>query len=163
MVMGTVKPARRCAETMPEPDPRRIRLAELRQQLAEGARRDNVALLAMLLGRSNKEARAAADALLADLDVAHRADAMPNLLSGGEQQRVAIARALINRPPILLADEPTAPLDSPRAMAVMDLLERLALQIGTSVIVVTHDEKILPRMRRIYEVRGGVVAEPTNP
>lgn len=76
---------------------------------------------------------------------------------------MAIARALINRPPILLADEPTAPLDSPRAMAVMDLLERLALQIGTSVIVVTHDEKILPRMRRIYEVRGGVVAEPTNP
>lgn len=71
--------------------------------------RDNVALLAMLLGRSNQEARAAADQLLADLDVAHRADAMPNRLSGGEQQRVAIARALINRPPILLADEPTAP------------------------------------------------------
>ena len=87
--------------------------------------RDNVALLPMLL--------------LADLDVAHRAEAMPAMLSGGEQQRVAIARALINRTPILLADEPTAPLDSPRAMAVMDLLERLAGQIGTSVIVVTHD------------------------
>ena len=120
--------------------------------------RDNVALMAMLLGRPNREARAAADQLLADLDVAHRADAMPQLLSGGEQQRVAIARALINRPPILLADEPTAPLDSTRAMAVMDLLERLAAQTGTSLIVVTHDEKILPRMRRIYEVRDGVVA-----
>jgi putative ABC transport system ATP-binding protein len=72
---------------------------------------------------------------------------------------VAIARALINRPPILLADEPTAPLDSTRAMAVMDLLERLAAQIGTSVIVVTHDEKILHRFRRIYEVRDGVVPE----
>ena len=120
--------------------------------------RDNVALMAMLLGRPNREARAAADQLLADLDVAHRADAMPQLLSGGEQQRVAIARALINRPPILLADEPTAPLDSTRAMAVMDLLERLAAQMGTSMIVVTHDEKILPRMRRIYEVRDGVIA-----
>jgi putative ABC transport system ATP-binding protein len=124
--------------------------------------RDNVALLAMLLGRPDREARSAADLLLGDLDVAHRADAMPNLLSGGEQQRVAIARALINRPPILLADEPTAPLDSPRAMAVMDLLERLAGQIGTSVIVVTHDEKILPRFRRIYEVRDGVVTEPVS-
>ena len=119
--------------------------------------RDNVALLPMLLGRPNRQARAAADQLLSDLDVGHRAEAMPALLSGGEQQRVAIARALINRPPILLADEPTAPLDTPRAMAVMDLLERLAGQIGTSVIVVTHDEKIMPRFRRIYEVRDGVV------
>jgi len=121
--------------------------------------RDNVALMAMLLGRANRDARADADQLLADLDVAHRAEAMPALLSGGEQQRVAIARALINRPPILLADEPTAPLDSTRAMAVMDLLERLAAQIGTSVIVVTHDDKILHRFRCIYEVRDGVVPE----
>lgn len=80
---------------------------------------DNVALLAMLLGHPNWEARAAADQLL--------------------------------------ADEPTAPLDSARALAVMDLLERLAGQIGTSVIVVTHDEKIMPRLRRIYVVRDGVV------
>ena len=122
--------------------------------------RDNVALGAMLLGRPNDRARAAADQLLIDLEVAHRASAMPAQLSGGEQQRVAIARALINRPPILLADEPTAPLDSGRALAVMDLLERLAAQIGTSVIVVTHDDKIMPRLRRIYEVRGGRVGEP---
>jgi putative ABC transport system ATP-binding protein len=107
--------------------------------------RDNVALMAMLLGRPNREARAAAEQLLADLDVTHRAGAMPQQLSGGEQQRVAIARALINRPPILLADEPTAPLDTPRAMAVMDLLERLAGQIGTN-------------LRRINEGRDGVVA-----
>ena len=114
----------------------------------------------MLLGRPNDRARAAADQLLVDLEVAHRASAMPSQLSGGEQQRVAIARALINRPPILLADEPTAPLDSGRALAVMDLLERLALQIGTSVIVVTHDDKIMPRLGRIYEVRDGRVGEP---
>jgi putative ABC transport system ATP-binding protein len=125
--------------------------------------RDNVALLPMLLGRPNQEARIAADHLLANLDVAHRADAMPAELSGGEQQRVAIARALINRPPILLADEPTAPLDTPRAMTVMDLLERLAGQIGTSVIVVTHDEKIMPRFQRLYEVRDGVVRGSARP
>lgn len=122
--------------------------------------RDNVALMAMLVGQPNELARAAADQLLADLDLAHRSGARPVQLSGGEQQRVAIARALINRPPILLADEPTAPLDSGRALAVMDLLARLAAQIGTSVIVVTHDDKILPRLRRIYEVRDGRVAEP---
>lgn len=121
--------------------------------------RDNVALMALLLGLPNREARAAADHLLTDLDVAHRASAMPQQLSGGEQERVAIARAPINRPPILLADEPTAPLATPRAMAVMDLLERRAAQFGTSVIVVTHDETTMPRLRRIYELRDGVVAD----
>jgi len=101
-----------------------------------------------------------ADSLTEELNAKVRLQpGAPAMLSGGEQQRVAIARALINRPPILLADEPTAPLDGPRAMAVMDLLERLAGQIGTSVIVVTHDEKIMPRFRRIYEVRDGVVID----
>lgn len=76
---------------------------------------DNVALLPMLAGRSNAAARARAHELLEALDVAHRANAQPSELSGGEQQRVSIARALANRPPVILADEPTAPLDSARA------------------------------------------------
>ena len=79
---------------------------------------DNVALLPMLAGKPNAEARKEARDLLEALDVAHRAAAMPSQLSGGEQQRIAIARALINRPPVILADEPTAPLDSVRALAV---------------------------------------------
>ena len=78
---------------------------------------DNVALLPMLAGRPNGEARARALELLAALDVGHRAAAQPSELSGGEQQRVSIARALANRPPVILADEPTAPLDSERALA----------------------------------------------
>ncbi|QVL50622.1 MAG: ABC transporter ATP-binding protein [Thiocapsa sp.] len=116
---------------------------------------DNVALLPMLAGRPNGESRERARELLAALDVEHRARAMPSQLSGGEQQRVAIARALVNRPPVILADEPTAPLDSERALGVIRILNRMALQYRTAVIVVTHDEKIIPTFRRIYHIRDG--------
>ncbi|MEW6645713.1 ABC transporter ATP-binding protein [Sulfurivermis fontis] len=116
---------------------------------------DNVALLPMLAGVPNGEARKRALELLAALDVAHRARAMPAQLSGGEQQRVAIARALVNRPPVILADEPTAPLDSERALAVIRILNQMARQFDTAIIVVTHDEKIIPTFRRIYHIRDG--------
>jgi len=116
---------------------------------------DNVALLPMLAGVPNGEARKRALELLAALDVAHRARAMPAQLSGGEQQRVAIARALVNRPPVILADEPTAPLDSERALAVIRILNQMARQFDTAIIVVTHDEKIIPTFKRIYHIRDG--------
>jgi putative ABC transport system ATP-binding protein len=123
---------------------------------------DNVALLPMLAGRSNKEARAHALELLEALDVGHRARAMPSQLSGGEQQRVSIARALVNRPPVILADEPTAPLDSERALAVVRILNQMALQYRTAVIVVTHDEKIIPTFTRVYHIRDGRTHEETG-
>ena len=116
---------------------------------------DNVALLPMLAGVSNVEARRRALELLSALDVAHRAKAEPSQLSGGEQQRVSIARALANRPPVILADEPTAPLDSERALAVMRILNQMAQQAQTAIIVVTHDEKIIPTFKRIYHIRDG--------
>ena len=116
---------------------------------------DNVALLPMLAGRPNGEARARALELLQALDVAHRARAETSELSGGEQQRVSIARALANKPPVILADEPTAPLDSERAMAVMRILNQMATQYHTAIIVVTHDEKIIPTFKRIYHIRDG--------
>ena len=116
---------------------------------------DNVALLPMLAGRSNGEARARALELLQALDVTHRAKAETSELSGGEQQRVSIARALVNRPPVILADEPTAPLDSDRALAVVRILNQMASQYQTAIIVVTHDEKIIPTFRRIYNIRDG--------
>lgn len=116
---------------------------------------DNVALLPMLAGVPNKEARERAMTLLEALDVAHRAHGMPSQLSGGEQQRVSIARALVNRPPVILADEPTAPLDSARALAVMHILHEMAQKYETAIIVVTHDEKIIPSFRRIYQIRDG--------
>ena len=120
---------------------------------------DNVALLPMLAGQPNGVARARAAELLAALDVAHRAKAQPSQLSGGEQQRVAIARALANQPPVILADEPTAPLDSERALAVMRILNRMARQYRTAIIVVTHDEKIIPTFKRIYHIRDGKTYE----
>ena len=120
---------------------------------------DNVALLPMLAGVPNAEARARALELLTALDVQHRAQAMPAQLSGGEQQRVSIARGLVNRPPVILADEPTAPLDSVRAMAVVRILNDMARRLETAVIVVTHDEKIIPTFKRIYHIRDGVTHE----
>ena len=120
---------------------------------------DNVALLPMLAGRPNAESRARALELLEALDVGHRARAMPSQLSGGEQQRVAIARALANRPPVILADEPTAPLDSERALAVIRILNEMARRYETAVIVVTHDEKIIPTFRRLYHIRDGRTEE----
>ena len=120
---------------------------------------DNVALLPMLAGRPNAQARARALELLQALDVAHRARALPSELSGGEQQRVSIARALANRPPVILADEPTAPLDSERGLAVMRILNQLASQYQTAIIVVTHDEKIIPTFKRLYNIRDGRTVE----
>ena len=120
---------------------------------------DNVALLPMLAGRANGVSRARALELLQALDVAHRAKAQPSELSGGEQQRVSIARALANQPPVILADEPTAPLDSQRALAVMRILNQMASQYQTAIIVVTHDEKIIPIFKRIYHIRDGRTEE----
>ena len=120
---------------------------------------DNVALIPMLAHASNKEARSKALELLTALDVQHRAKAMPSQLSGGEQQRVAIARGLVNRPPVILADEPTAPLDSERAMGVIRILNEMARKFETAIIVVTHDEKIIPTFKRIYHIRDGMTHE----
>ena len=120
---------------------------------------DNVALLPMLAGKSNKEARRRALELLEALDVAHRAKSNPALLSGGEQQRVSIARALANNPPVILADEPTAPLDGERALAVVKILNDMAQQHQTAIIVVTHDEKIIPTFKRLYHIRDGKTYE----
>ncbi|MBK7847927.1 MAG: ABC transporter ATP-binding protein [Zoogloea sp.] len=120
---------------------------------------DNVALLPMLAGKPNGEARNRANELLEALDVGHRAKAQPSQLSGGEQQRVAIARALANQPPVILADEPTAPLDSERALSVVRILNDMAQQFRTAIIVVTHDEKIIPTFKRVYHIRDGQTHE----
>lgn len=116
---------------------------------------DNVAIVQQLAGADAATARKRASALLDDLEVGHRKHAMPAKLSGGEAQRVAIARALANSPRIILADEPTAALDSKRAGIVMDLLRKLAVEHDATIVAVTHDEKIFDRFDRLFHLRDG--------
>jgi putative ABC transport system ATP-binding protein len=116
---------------------------------------DNIAIVLELAGYDAARAHARAVELLDYLEVGNRKASLPALLSGGEAQRVAIARALANHPRIILADEPTAALDSARAGIVMDLLRKLASEQDAAIIAVTHDEKIFDRFDRIYELRDG--------
>ncbi|MFF9765761.1 ABC transporter ATP-binding protein [Streptomyces sp. NPDC014636] len=127
---------------------------------------DNVALAAQLTGTSARQARRRALELLDELGIADRKDTYPAALSGGERQRVAVARALMNRPALLLADEPTGALDSRSGEQVMDLLIDLN-QIGQTLLIVTHDPHLATRCAsRLIEVADGRVAresmlEPT--
>lgn len=123
---------------------------------------DNVALVLQLAGAEAVAARTRALELLDYLEVGHRRNAMPAKLSGGEAQRVAIARALANRPRIILADEPTAALDSKRAGIVMDLLRKVAVEQNAAIIAVTHDEKIFDRFDRIFSLRDGRLDEDNS-
>ncbi|TQF05494.1 ABC transporter ATP-binding protein [Kitasatospora acidiphila] len=122
---------------------------------------DNVALAAQLTGVSARQARRRALELLDELGVADRKDAYPAVLSGGQRQRVAVARALMNRPALLLADEPTGALDSRSGEQVMDLLIDLN-QIGQTLLIVTHDPQLAHRCaNRLVEVADGRVARET--
>ena len=116
---------------------------------------ENVMEVMELAGASSASARTRAAGLLDYLQVGNRGGHMPAQLSGGEAQRVAIARALANDPRIILADEPTAPLDSERAGIVMDLLRRIASEQQAAIICVTHDETIFNRFDRIFYLRDG--------
>ncbi|WP_404961900.1 ABC transporter ATP-binding protein [Streptomyces sp. 147326] len=119
---------------------------------------DNVALAAQLTGTSARQARRRALELLDELGVADRRNNYPATLSGGERQRVAVARALMNRPALLLADEPTGALDSRSGEQVMDLLIDLN-QIGQTLLIVTHDPQLATRCAgRLVEVADGRVA-----
>lgn len=116
---------------------------------------ENVSVVLDLAGWPAENGRERARQLLEYLEVGRRASAKPALLSGGEAQRVAIARALANKPRIILADEPTAALDSKRAQLVMDLLRKLAAEQEACIITVTHDEKIFDRFDRLIHLRDG--------
>ena len=123
---------------------------------------ENVAIARVLAGATLAQAKDRAQELLAYLGVERRRNAMPGELSGGEAQRVAIARALANDPRIILADEPTAALDSQRAGIVMDMLRKVATEHRTAVIVVTHDEKMFNRFDHIYMLRDGAIEAPAR-
>ena len=124
--------------------------------------RDNVLLPAELAGTPRRAARARADELLDTLGLAARANAYPARLSGGERQRVAVARALINRPPLLLADEPTGAVDAKAGAQVTELLRDLN-RSGQTILLVTHDAALARQCAtRVVEVRDGKLAEASS-
>ena len=123
---------------------------------------DNVELPGLLAGLSAKEARTRRTDLLTALRIAEYAGSSPTKLSGGQQQRVAIARALINRPRVLLADEPTGNLDSASARDVMALLRETHDERGQTIVLVTHDARVAARADRVLAMRDGAVAHETR-
>jgi putative ABC transport system ATP-binding protein len=123
---------------------------------------DNIALALTLNGATTRVARGRARELLDYLEVGHRASALPANLSGGEQQRVAIGRALANEPPLILADEPTASLDTERGMKVMALLRRIAKERNSAVIAVTHDERMIADFDTVHRLRDGRFAAESS-
>jgi putative ABC transport system ATP-binding protein len=125
---------------------------------------ENVALAMDVRGVRGQAARQRAEQLLVEVGLEHRLDTFPPDLSGGQKQRVAIARALAGDPPILLADEPTAALDSTSGRMVIELLQRLAQDRGRAVVLVTHDPRVLSYGDRILHLEDGrLVREDTNP
>jgi lipoprotein-releasing system ATP-binding protein len=116
---------------------------------------ENVALPAYMRGERRKDAYARAAALLEDMGLAERLDHIPSRLSGGERQRAAIARALINRPSLVLADEPTGNLDASSSRSVKELLFGLSGRYGTTLVLVTHDTALADEADLRYELAGG--------
>jgi putative ABC transport system ATP-binding protein len=112
-----------------------------------------------ITGLKRKEKEKMAMDVLTKVGLTDKADRLPDQLSGGEQERVAIARAIVNRPPILLADEPTGNLDSETAAEVMELLSRLNREEGLTVIMVTHNPEISVYSQRTIRVQDGTCVE----
>ena len=122
---------------------------------------ENVELPARLVGTSRAKARRRREELLDQLGVSVRADSLPSRLSGGQQQRVALARALVNRPRLLLADEPTGNLDSENAREVVALLRGLVSE-GQTVVLATHDPRVAASADRVLQLRDGLLVEETR-
>ncbi|WP_299684350.1 ABC transporter ATP-binding protein [uncultured Dokdonia sp.] len=117
---------------------------------------DNVALPMVYAGSSKTERRKRAEEVLTDVGLADRMDHKPNQLSGGQRQRVAVGRALVNKPSIILADEPTGNLDSKTSVEIMALFDEIHAA-GNTVILVTHEEDIAEHAHRVIRLRDGVI------
>ncbi len=124
---------------------------------------ENITLVPQTNGISKKQSEKEAMALLEYFDISSKAHALPSQLSGGQNQRVAIARALANKPEIILADEPTAALDSARSVDVVKMLKKIAIDQNVAVIMVTHDEAMFPLCDRILKIENKKVVSSKVP
>lgn len=122
---------------------------------------DNIELPALVAGIPANEARRQREVLMDELGITDKADSLPSKLSGGEQQRVALARALINRPVVLLADEPTGNLNSQAANTVLKLLQQYNNQ-GQTVLLVTHNARVASMADRVIYLRDGQISDETR-
>jgi putative ABC transport system ATP-binding protein len=120
---------------------------------------DQLSLVLKMANQWTNESKRKINEVLMAVGMEHRTKFYPHQLSGGEKQRVAIARAFINDPEIILADEPTASLDSSRSMAIIELISKIVKEQNKSAIIVTHDEQILPLCDRIYRMKDGQLVE----
>ena len=124
---------------------------------------ENIELPLLLTGEKASDRRARVQELLVAVGLSDRARHRPDQMSGGEQQRVAIARALATHPVLILADEPTANLDTDNGRQVMEIMQRLNAETGTTFIFATHDPRVIPFARRTVELRDGQLADNSHP
>jgi lipoprotein-releasing system ATP-binding protein len=125
--------------------------------LADFSALENVAMPLLIGGMKAAQAQAEAKSMLQRVSLSHRSEHRPSELSGGERQRVAIARALINRPALVLADEPTGNLDHATALSIYDLMRELNSESQTAFVVVTHDRELAQKMGRQFAMKDGVL------
>ncbi|MCH8556524.1 MAG: ABC transporter ATP-binding protein [Balneolia bacterium] len=130
--------------------------------LPEFSALENVFMPAMIAGRPQQQIEKEAKDLLERFGLGQRASHRPSELSGGEQQRVAVARALINKPDILLADEPTGNLDEANTTSLLNLLFGLKKELGITIVMVTHDKQIAAQCDKNYQIEQGLISELTH-
>ena len=135
---------------------------QFHQLLPEFTALENVMIPAMIAGKSREETTARAKELLEFLGLAERADHKPNELSGGEKQRVAVARALVNKPAVILADEPSGSLDTKNKAELHRLFFDLRDQLGQTFVIVTHDEQLAATTDRTIKLRDGQIEKEST-
>ena len=123
---------------------------------------ENIEMPLLMNGKGSTERKQRVEELLQAVDLSDRAHHRPDQLSGGEQQRVAIARALATRPTLILADEPTANLDTPNGKLVMETMTRLNQETGVTFVFATHDPRVIQYARRVVTLRDGLIADAVS-